>query len=104
MCTRNSETSTYPLPSYITRLSINSLQLESPMRITAPERPIDAIDCAKEELTDALSLTRERGRVWGSENLSLQKLNSTEKKDRPPPPPLSHREMGEGTESAARFV
>ena len=71
------------------------------MRITAPERPIDAIDCAKEELTDALSLTRERVRVWVSENLSLQKLNNAEKKDRHPLPPLSHRKMGEGTESVA---
>jgi len=41
----------------------------------------------QEKLIDALSLTRERVRVWVSENLSLQKLNSAQKKDRHPHPP-----------------
>jgi hypothetical protein len=50
---------------------------------------------------DALSLTRERVRVWVSGNLSLQKLNNSQKKDRHPLPPLSHRKMGEGTEGVA---
>ena len=59
------------------------------------------MEYAKEEMSDALSLTRERVRVWVSENLSLQKLNNAEKKDRHPLPPLSHRKMGEGTESVS---
>jgi len=59
------------------------------------------MELTKEKLTDALSLTRERVRVWVSENLSLQKLNNAEKKDRHPLPPLSHRKMGEGTENVA---
>src|SRR5271170_3281903 len=61
------------------------------------------MELTKEKLTDALSLTRERVRVWVSENLSFQKLDTTQQKDRHPLPPLSDRKMGEGvSQSLAR--
>jgi hypothetical protein len=87
---------------------MNCLQLESPIRVTAPQDLTDALsltrdwrktvsslkvrcmECVKEELIDALSLTRERVRVWVSENLTLQKLNSTQKKDKHPLPPFCY--------------
>ena len=49
------------------------------------------MELPSEKLIDALSLTRERVRVWVSENLSLQKFNNTQQKDRHPLPALSHK-------------
>ena len=56
------------------------------------------MELPKDKLMDALSLTRERVRVWAFGNLDIQKLSSTQKKDRHPLPALSHRKMGEGAE------
>src|SRR5277367_5994562 len=44
------------------------------------------MELTKEKLTDALSLTRERVRVWVSESLSLQKSDKLHRKDRHPLP------------------
>ncbi len=57
------------------------------------------MELTKGELIYALSLTRVRLRVWASGNLSLRKLDKTQKKDGHPLPPLSYRKMGEGTEN-----
>jgi len=65
----------------------DALSLTRDCRKTVSSLKVRCMECAQEEQIDALSLTRERVRVWVSENLSLQKLNSAQKKDRHPHPP-----------------
>jgi hypothetical protein len=48
------------------------------------------MELTKEKLIDALSLTKERVGVWVSGNVSLRKLNNTQKEDRHPLPTLSY--------------
>src|SRR5271154_4241512 len=86
------------VPEGIRPLSL-TLSLVRDCRKAVSSLKVRCMEYAREEMPDALSLTRERVRVWVSENLSLQKLNNAEKKDRHPLPPLSHRKMGEGTEN-----
>ena len=71
-------------------------------RKTVSTLKVRRMELPKEKVIDASD--QGQGRVWVSGNLSSQNLNNTQKRDRHCLPSLSHKEMGEGTESLAFVI